>query len=53
MNRHEFYRPLGERTLVNYQVQYLARRYDFGKESLVARLLPSNPHKIYMGFSGR
>jgi len=39
MNRHEFYRPLVERTLVNYQVQYLARRYDFGKESLVARLL--------------
>jgi hypothetical protein len=28
-----------ERTLVNYQAQYLARKYDFGKESLVARLL--------------
>ena len=39
MNRRELYRPLGERTLVNYQVQHLARRYDFGKESLVARLL--------------
>ena len=39
MNRRELYRPLLERTLVNYQVQYLARKYDFGKESLVARLL--------------
>jgi len=39
MNRHELYRPLVERTLENYQVQYLARKYDFGKESLVARLL--------------
>jgi hypothetical protein len=39
MNRREFYRPLVERTLVNYQAQYLARKYDFGKESLVARLL--------------
>ncbi|MCR4443158.1 MAG: hypothetical protein QHH10_12860 [Peptococcaceae bacterium] len=39
MNRHELYRPLLERTLENYQVQYLARKYDFGKESLVARLL--------------
>ncbi|WP_028991143.1 hypothetical protein [Thermacetogenium phaeum] len=38
MNRHEFYRPLAERTLLNYQVQYLAHRY-FGKESPVARLL--------------
>ena len=39
MNRRELYRPLVERTLVNYQAQYLARKYDFGKESLVARLL--------------
>jgi len=39
MNRHELYRPLLERTLENYQAQYLARRYDFGKESLIARLL--------------
>lgn len=39
MNRKELYRPLVERTLENYQVQYLARKYDFGKESLVARLL--------------
>ncbi|MDQ7790243.1 MAG: DUF1670 domain-containing protein [Clostridia bacterium] len=39
MNRHEIYRPLLDRTLENYQVQYLARKYDFGKESLVAHLL--------------
>lgn len=39
MNRHELYRPLVERTLENYQIQYLARKYDFGKESLVARFL--------------
>jgi len=39
MNRHEIYRPLTERTLENYQIQYLARRYDFGKKSLIAYLL--------------
>lgn len=39
MNRHKLYRPLLERTLENYQVQHLARRYDFGKESLIAHLL--------------
>jgi len=39
VNRREIYRPLIERTLENHQVQYLARRYDFGKESLVASLL--------------
>lgn len=39
MNRHEIYRPLLDRTLENYQAQYLARKYDFGKESLVAHLL--------------
>lgn len=39
MNRYEIYRPLLDRTLENYQVQYLARKYDFGKESLVAHLL--------------
>jgi len=39
VNRYELYRPLTERTLENYQVQYLARRYDFGKESLIAHLL--------------
>jgi hypothetical protein len=39
MNRREIYRPLTERTLENYQVSYLARRYDFGKESRVAYLI--------------
>jgi len=33
------YRPLLERSLENYQVQYLARNYDFGKESRVAALI--------------
>ena len=33
------YRPLLERSLVNYQVQYLARNYDFGKQSRVAALI--------------
>ncbi|MBU4534226.1 MAG: DUF1670 domain-containing protein [Firmicutes bacterium] len=39
MNRHELYRPLVDRSLENYQMQYLVRKYDFGKESLVAHLL--------------
>lgn len=33
------YRPLLERSLENYQVQYLARNYDFGKQSRVAALI--------------
>ena len=33
------YRPLLDRSLENYQVQYLARNYDFGKESRVAVLI--------------
>jgi hypothetical protein len=39
IKRREKYQPLMERTLENYQVQHLSRKYDFGKESLVARLL--------------
>jgi len=39
MNPRQLYQPLLERTLENYQVQYLARSYDFGKESLVAQML--------------
>ncbi|MEX0973950.1 MAG: hypothetical protein WD024_01170 [Bacillota bacterium] len=39
MNRHDIYRPLLERNLENYQAQYLARRYDFGKESRIAALI--------------
>ena len=33
------YRPLLERSVLNYQVQYLARHYDFGKQSRVAALI--------------
>ena len=33
------YRPLLEHSLLNYQVQYLARNYDFGKQSRVAALI--------------
>ena len=33
------YRPLLERSLLNYQVQYLAQNYDFGKQSRVAALI--------------
>jgi hypothetical protein len=33
------YRPLLERSLLNYQVQVLARNYDFGKQSRVAALI--------------
>jgi hypothetical protein len=33
------YRPLLERSLLNYQVQVLARHYDFGKQSRVAALI--------------
>ncbi len=41
MNRRELYRPLTERTLEHCQVNYLARKYDFGKESRVAYLIVS------------
>ena len=39
MDKYETYRPLVERTLENYQMQHLARKYDFGKESLVSKLI--------------
>jgi len=39
MDRHEIYRPLLERTLQNYQMQHLARKYDFGRQSLVSKLI--------------
>lgn len=45
MDRYEKYRPLIERTLENYQVQHLARKYDFTKESLVSRLLVAEINK--------
>lgn len=39
MNRHVQYRPLLDRTLERYQIQHLARRYDFGPESRIAEML--------------
>lgn len=39
MNRHELYRPLLERTLESFQLQHLARRFDFGAQSRVALVL--------------
>lgn len=39
MNRQEQYRPLRERTLESFQLRHLARRFDFGSESRVARVL--------------
>ena len=45
MNRQEIYRPLVERNLENYQVQYLARRYDFGKESRIAALIAAEVNR--------
>lgn len=39
------YRPLLERSLVNYQVQYLGRTYDFGKQSRVAALVVSEVNR--------
>ena len=45
MDRYEIYRPLVERTLQNYQMQHLARKYDFGKESLVSKLMINQINK--------
>jgi len=39
MKKNDLYRPLAERTLENYQMQYLARKYDFGRQSLVSKLM--------------
>lgn len=38
-NRRYLYQPLIERSLRNFQVQYLARNYDFGKQSRIATLI--------------
>ena len=39
-NNHRYlYGPLLERSLENFQVQHLARNYDFGKQSKVAALI--------------
>lgn len=39
MEKNDLYRPLLERTLENYQMQHLARKYDFGRQSLVSKLM--------------
>lgn len=39
MNRQLVYRPLLDRNLLHFQLQHLARRYDFSPQSRVARLL--------------
>lgn len=46
MDKYEIYRPLVERTLQNYQMQHLARKYDFGKESLVSKLMVEHINKV-------
>jgi hypothetical protein len=35
----DIYRPLLDRTVENYQVQHLVRKFDFGKELRIARLI--------------
>lgn len=39
MRMPDIYRPLLDRTVENYQVQHLVRKFDFGKESRIARLI--------------
>ena len=39
MRKPDIYRPLLDRTVENYQVQHLVRKFDFGKESRIARLI--------------
>ena len=39
MRMPDIYRPLLDRTAENYQVQHLVRKFDFGKESRIARLI--------------
>jgi len=45
VNHQEIYRPLAARTIENYQIQYLARKYDFSKESRIAHLLVKRINK--------
>ncbi|HPZ32010.1 MAG TPA: hypothetical protein PLW17_11255, partial [Limnochordia bacterium] len=39
MRMPDIYRPLLDRTVENYQVQHLVRKFDFGKKSRIARLI--------------
>jgi len=45
VNHQEIYRTLAARTIENYQIQYLARKYDFSKESRIAHLLVKRINK--------
>ena len=45
MNRREIYKPIAQRSLENYQVSYLASKYDFSKQSLIARILVDEVNK--------
>jgi len=45
MDRCKLYHPLTERNLQNYQMQHLARKYDFGKESMVSKLMVEHINK--------
>jgi len=39
VNHRNLYQPIIDRSLINYQIQYLARNYDFGKQSRIAALI--------------
>jgi len=45
MNRREIYKPITQRSLQNYQVSYLASKYDFLKTSLIAHILVDKINK--------
>ena len=45
MNRREIYKPITQRSLENYQVSYLANKYDFSKQSLIALMLVDEVNK--------
>src|SRR5674476_1587089 len=45
MNRREIYKPIAQRSLENYQVSYLANKYDFSKQSLIALMLVDEVNK--------
>jgi hypothetical protein len=45
MSRRDIYKPMIQRSLENYQVSYLASKYDFSKQSLIARILVDEINK--------
>lgn len=42
----EQYRPLTQRTMETYQTQYLARKFDFTKESRIARMIVQSVNEM-------